>query len=30
MDGLSISDSDDSGDADMLDQQVYEDRCHLT
>jgi hypothetical protein len=30
MDGLSISDSDASGDADMLDQQVYEDRCYLT
>jgi hypothetical protein len=30
MDGLSISDSDVSDDADMLDQQVYEDRCHLT
>jgi hypothetical protein len=30
MDGLSISDSDASGEADMLDQQVYENRCHLT
>ena len=30
MDGLSISDSDAAGDADTLDQQVYEDRCHLT
>jgi len=30
MDGLSISDSDVPGDADTLDPQIYEDRCHLT